>query len=363
MDEAEDIVGISFFFTFGVILAALAAGTHIGYAATAASTASAAAAMYFLYSRSCGKRILWLLGFSLIGISCFCTQFTVCFGVRDSDGSLLPGVLDGFCSFIDSLPFAGENTAPLLKALLSGRRTALDSATVGAFRSSGASHILALSGLHLGIIYGILTKLLAFAGKSRAVSVLKAATVVAACGIYAAVAGFGPSLTRAFLFITLNELSKLSGERSHSPAGIYCTALTIQLIFDPMAVRTIGFQLSYLAMAGIFLIYLTLEKWYPSYGSRTADKLSPARRIWNSMALSISCQLTTAPLVWLRFHSFPKYFLLTNLMALPLTEALVLSGILTLLLSAAGICPDLTIRLTDALADALVGCLETISSM
>ena len=80
-------------------------------------------------------------------------------------------------------------------------------------------------------------------------------------------------------------------------------------------------------------------------------------------ALSISCQVFTAPLAWLRFHSFPTYFLLTNLLALPLTGALMGTSLLTLGLEAIGLCPPLLLTATDFLARLLLWILTVISSM
>jgi competence protein ComEC len=139
---------------------------------------------------------------------------------------------------------------------------------------------------------------------------------------------------------------------------VLCLALLVQLVLDPSAIRSLGFQLSYLAMSGILLLYPILERWYPA-----SAPWDPFRRIWKGAALSISCQVFTAPLVWLRFHTFPRHFLLTNLLALPLTTALVGCAVLTLGLSAAGICPELLIKATDALCTLLQRTLEIIADM
>ena len=79
--------------------------------------------------------------------------------------------------------------------------------------------------------------------------------------------------------------------------------------------------------------------------------------------MSLSCQAFTAPLVWLEFHTFPKYFLLTNLLAMPLTTGVIWCAVLTLTLEAAGICPQALIALTDKAAELLLHTLETISGM
>ena len=80
-------------------------------------------------------------------------------------------------------------------------------------------------------------------------------------------------------------------------------------------------------------------------------------------ALSISCQIFTAPLVWFRFRTFPAYFLLTNLLAMPLTTLLMGSAVTTILLQGLGLCPGFLLQLTDALCSALVWILRIIASM
>ena len=111
-------------------------------------------------------------------------------------------------------------------------------------------------------------------------------------------------------------------------------------------------------MAGIFLLYPVLDGWYPR-----SSRFDPVRKIWEAAALSISCQVFTGPLAWLRFHTFPTYFLLTNLLALPLTTLLVGSAVATLILRGIGCCPGFLIQATDVLCRALVWILQVISSM
>ena len=87
------------------------------------------------------------------------------------------------------------------------------------------------------------------------------------------------------------------------------------------------------------------------------------RKVWNAAALTISCQVFTAPLAWIRFHTFPKYFLLTNLLSLPLSGAVMLTSVLTLALTATGACPYWLVRADDVLIEVLVFVLKTISSL
>ena len=266
-----------------------------------------------------------------------------------------PGILS-------SIPFPHSRTNALLRALLTGKRDLLDKHTVAAFRRAGASHILALSGLHLGIIYLIISRLLFFLGKSRRAFILRSAIIVGLCGTYTLATGAGPSIVRAFIFITLAEIARNCPGRRRSGVNIWCTALLIQLCLKPSVISSIGFQLSYLAMLGTFTIFPVLRDWYPSAGP-SKDRWNPIRRIWEMMALSLSCQLFTAPLVWLRFHTFPKYFLLANLISLPLTEALMVGGLVCIGLESLKISPRFLTRAVDWISELLCSSLETIASI
>ncbi|MBO7574219.1 MAG: ComEC/Rec2 family competence protein, partial [Bacteroidales bacterium] len=244
----------------------------------------------------------------------------------------------------------------LLQALLTGRRDGLDPATVATFRAAGASHILALSGLHLGMLYGILHLLLRWLGRSRPATLLRSLLQVGFAAGYVVMTGASPSLVRAFLFILLNELARLLPGRRRNPLNLFCTALTLQLAVSPGVITSLGFQLSYLAMLGIVLVFPRLDAWYPR-----GPRLDPLRRIWSGVALTLSCQLFTAPLVWLRFRQFPKYFLLTNLGAMPLTEAFICCSLAVL--AAGRHCPEGIKNLADSVGQILLHFLETVASI
>ena len=260
-------------------------------------------------------------------------------------------------AFIDGIPFPSEGTAPLLKALLTGDRSGLSQDTVRVFRESGGAHLLALSGLHIGILYLLLTRLLWPLGNSPRARRIRYTLIVLAAGLFTLMTGASPSIVRAFLFIFLNETARIAC-RPRNPLRILSTALLIQLVLTPSAITSTGFQLSYLAMAGIFLLFPILDGWYPK-----GPRFDPVRKVWEAAALSISCQVFTGPLSWFRFHTFPHYFLLTNLFALPLTTLLMGSAVTTLALQGIHCCPGFLVHVTDWLCQALVRILQVISSM
>ena len=359
MAEAKSIEAISLTFTVGALVGAAVSGGQSWVVASALGLA----VMPVLLQR---KLLEWpervsvsvlLAAFLLLG---FCSAGLASLPYATTSPLSAPWILEAgerLKAYIADIPFPSEGTAPLLTALLTGDRSGLAPETVSAFRESGASHILALSGLHLGIIYVLFDRLTRVAGQTPLARYLRFGAIVLSAGFFTLMTGASPSLVRAFLFILINEILRLTG-RPRKASRVLCLALLVQLVLDPSAIRSVGFQLSYLAMAGIFLLYPLLEAWYPP-----SPAWDPFRRIWKAAALSISCQLFTSPLAWWRFHSFPRYFLLTNLLALPLTTALMTSAVLTVALWAVGLCPPVLINATDALCNWLQRALEIIATM
>lgn len=263
---------------------------------------------------------------------------------------------------IDAIPYPSETTGPLVKALLTGDKSDLPKEITGIFRDSGASHILALSGLHLGVLYLLLTRLTSPLGNSPKARKSRYSLIIVAALFYSIMTGATPSIIRAFLFITINETARLLG-RKREPVRVLLAALTVQLALKPDVISSVGFQLSYMAMAGIFLLYPTLERIYPAPSGSRLSRFNPFRKIWNAAMLSISCQIFTGPIAWHYFHTFPKYFILTNLIALPLTSAIITLSVATIALSFLGICPEPLVILNDHAMQALVICLEIISGL
>lgn len=398
MTETADIKPLALAFTFGAASGLLLSRISVHAAYISSATSLLVALTLTVLTSADRRQAEILLLFLTAGVFCAATSTLTSLGAV-AGKPLFAGLAADFRSMISSIPFPHEGTAPLVNALLTGDRSSLDGSVMNSFRDSGASHILALSGLHLGIIYGILLKVSSIFGKHPTVKTVRSLIIILLCGIYTLATGASPSLVRAFLFILVNETARLT-HRSNNPLRVYCAALFIQTAIDPQVISSTGFQLSYLAMAGIFLLYPALKKWYPQEeaagdmliekdtGLTESDGLegvmidkgccrasrcwtswmktivsAAPRKIWDAAALTISCQVFTGPLAWWKFGTFPKYFLLTNLLSLPLTSAVMLLSVSTSVLFAIGICPDFLISLTDSSASLLLFIMKVISSM
>lgn len=315
--------------------------------------------------RLSGRRIFFAGIFIVTGIFCS-LNYHIVSGIPEYEsgfiGSAAANAVGTLQNVIDNIPYPSETSGPLVKALLTGDKSDLTKEITGIFRDSGASHILALSGLHLGVLYILLARLTAPLGNSPWIRRLRYSLIIVAALFYSIMTGATPSIIRAFLFITINETARLLG-RKREPVRVLLAALTVQLALKPDVISSVGFQLSYMAMAGIFLLYPTLERIYPAPSGSRLSRFNPFRKIWNAAMLSISCQIFTGPIAWHYFHTFPKYFILTNLVALPLTSAIMTLSVATIALSFFGICPEPLVILNDHAMQALVFCLEIISGL
>jgi competence protein ComEC len=263
---------------------------------------------------------------------------------------------------VDAIPFENERTGLIIKALLTGEKSGIPNDVTQAFRNSGASHILALSGLHLGIIYAIVRFITRLAGNSRKAKYLRSAVIIFICGFYTLATGAGPSIVRAFIFITIGECARLSG-RSATLKRILMISLLIHLSITPSAIKEVSFQLSYAAIAGIAYIFPWLQGFWPGDRHEDAVLTRCARWIWDSAAMSISCQITTGPLAYIYFGTFPTQFILTNMIVLPLTGIIIPMALITLAACSLGWNIDLLIKGTEWMVTLLCGSLDLLSTM
>ena len=206
-----------------------------------------------------------------------------------------------------------EDALGVAKALLLGDKQLLSSEVRGHFSNAGAMHVLAVSGLHVGIVLYLLMFVLGrfprFISKRSA-----ALTAVIIIWMYAGVTGFSPSVIRASFMFSMLVFAQLSGKNYNAMNVLFFTAFVL-LVLDPMLIYDIGFQLSYLAMVGIFLLYPFVRNWF-YFKNKWISKL------WEGTAVGIAAQALTVPLTLYYFHQFPNYFMLTNIGMMALSGVL-----------------------------------------
>lgn len=212
----------------------------------------------------------------------------------------------------------------ILIALVSGEKSYLEDKTKEIYKSSGAVHLMAVSGLHMGFVYFFVLNMVAFLGKRGIMRYLKMAIVILSLWLYCAFSGFSPSAVRASLMISILTISDFLTGRYISLNALCASALIITLI-RPHSLYDIGFQLSYVALLSIIIIN-------PYFNQKKISKNKLIQYCWNIITISVSCQIGTSFITMRSFGYLPVYFMISNIILMPLT-ALVLYcfGAITLL--------------------------------
>lgn len=237
----------------------------------------------------------------------------------------------------------------LVASLLLGYREDLNEQQKHEFTQSGAMHILAVSGLHVGIIYGILVFFIKpFFRKRPGLSLF---ITVPCIWSYALLTGLTPSVSRASLMLSLYIMSRII-KRKSSLINILFFSAFLMILFNPLIIFRVSFQLSFMAVAGIGIVF------YELYARlKTSNWL--INKIMGLMCLSFSAQLFTFPLSLYYFHQFPLYFLITNICVIPLAALILYSGWMFFLFS---FFQPLSLFFAGIL-DTLVGTLQRLTSM
>ncbi len=207
----------------------------------------------------------------------------------------------------------------LAEALLIGYKDDLDQALVQSYTNTGVVHIIAISGMHIGLIYGLLMLLCKPLRRKKKFRLLTGLIVITGIWLFSIMAGGGPSVLRsALMFTCIVEASMLNRK-----TNIYNTlsiSAFILLCIDPFWLWDVGFQLSYSAVLSIIIFFRPIYNWF-YFKNRILDF------IWKMNAVSLAAQVLTVPLSIYHFHQFPPWFLLTNFLAIPLSSVIILGEI------------------------------------
>ncbi|GAA0716741.1 ComEC/Rec2 family competence protein [Aquimarina litoralis] len=226
---------------------------------------------------------------------------------------------------LSNYTFTGKQLA-IINALILGQKQDIDIDTFKDYQNAGATHILAVSGLHIGILLILLNFLLKpldyIFKRSRE---LKIVLTIIALWSFAIIAGLSPSILRAatmFSFITI-------GTYFRSKTSIYnalIISIFILVILDPLLIFSVGFQLSYVAVFSIIWMQPHLVKIYkPRF---YIDKI-----LWETLTVTITAQIGLLPLLLFYFHQFPLLFIISNLIIIPILGIVLGLGILVILLA------------------------------
>jgi len=213
----------------------------------------------------------------------------------------------------------------LVTALLLGMSDNLDVDTLKNFSAAGAMHVLCVSGLHVGIFFLILGFVFSFLNRYKNGRYVKAVLIIMGIWFYALITGFAPSVLRASAMFSII----LIGNTFKKKTSIYNTLVfsaLILIVLNPGIISKAGFWLSYLAVIGI--VYL-----YPKFYSLFNVKNYVLEKTWSLLCVSMAAQIATAPLAVYYFNQFPNYFLLSNIIVVPLATIIVYLGVSLIALS------------------------------
>ncbi len=214
---------------------------------------------------------------------------------------------------------------PITSALVLGYKDELSNHTKHSFSSTGAMHVLAVSGLHVGIIYFILKSIISFFTYYLRKKFFQHFLILLGIWIYALITGMSPSVLRACTMLSFIILAEVFN-RNTNVYNVLSASAILLLIINPYLIMQVGFQLSYLAVIGILYLQPKIEKlWNP--------KIWVNQKIWTITSVSIAAQIATFPLGLLYFHQFPNYFLLSNLIVIPSAFFVLILGILVIAFS------------------------------
>jgi competence protein ComEC len=219
----------------------------------------------------------------------------------------------------------GEQEKAIALALVIGVTDGIDNELESAYSASGAMHVLAVSGLHIGILYAIILFFLKPLHRTQRGQWLVAVISLLLLWGYSFVTGLSPSVLRAVTMFSFIAVAKPLNIRSNIFNTLAGSAI-ILLLFDPYLIMSVGFQLSYLAVLGIIWIQRPL---YLLWESKTWIM----DQVWQITCVSIAAQLTTFSLGLLYFHQFPTYFLFSNLFVIPISFGVLVVGIVLLVVS------------------------------
>jgi len=243
--------------------------------------------------------------------------------------------------------FESREALGVAKALILGNKSDIDYTTYRIFADAGAMHILAVSGLHVGIVAGLLSVLFAWLPFLRRYKLLKAGFIIMALVIYAALTGFSPSVCRAVLMFSLFILG-YNFKRDVDIYNIIAASAFILLIINPLWLFSVGFQLSYMAVLGI--VY-----WYRKIRPLVKLNNRVFQWLWDVTVVSITAQIGTFPLSLYYFEQFPVLGIVANPVAIVCALLVVSLGLLLIILSPFGF-----INLLDFVLGALAGLIEWV---
>lgn len=214
----------------------------------------------------------------------------------------------------------GEENYAIVAAMTLGDKTALTPEIRESFNITGAGHVLAISGLHLGILY----MMVSFLVRGLRLRIVTQVLTILLIWAFAFLVGMSPSVVRSATMLTIYGLLSL-GYRQKMSINVLAFTTIVLLVLKPQSLFDIGFQMSFLAVLAILLFYPLFNS---VFSERWLMEHRLVRWLWGMTALSLSAQIGVAPLIAFYFHRFSTYFLLSNFVVIPCAYLILVGAIL-----------------------------------
>jgi competence protein ComEC len=213
----------------------------------------------------------------------------------------------------------GNKEAGLAEAMLIGYKDDLDKRLVQSYSDTGAVHIIAISGLHLGLIYWLLMLLCKPLAKYKTGRIIQPILIIAGLWTFSFIAGGSPSVLRSAVMFTCLVLGNFMNRKASVYNSLAASAFLL-LCYNPFWLWDAGFQLSYAAVLSLAIFYKPVYDllFFPN---KIADI------IWKSVCVTLAAQILTVPVSIYHFHQFPNLFLFANLLAVPLSSLIIFGEI------------------------------------
>jgi len=234
----------------------------------------------------------------------------------------------------------GAAELAIIQALLLGQRDDISEATYNNYKNAGAVHILAVSGLHIGILLLLLQFLLQPLEALPKGKTIKLVVIVLLLWGFALLAGFSASIVRAVTMFSFVAYALYLNRPSNTFNILALSMFFMLLVINPKLLFQVGFQMSYAAVFAIVWIYPLLQKlWFPKNGI--------LRKLWQLLSVSIAAQLGVLPISLFYFHQFPGLFFVSNIILVPALGAILGMGILVIILALCNALPQFIVAFYD----------------
>ena len=220
----------------------------------------------------------------------------------------------------------GKDELSIIQALILGQRDDISEETYSNYKDAGAVHILAVSGLHIGILLLLLQFLLRPIEYLPKGKTIKLIIIVILLWCFALLAGFSASIVRAVTMFSFVAYALYLNRPSNTFNILALSMFTMLLVINPMLLFQVGFQMSYAAVFAIVWIYPMVQRlWFP--------KNLIIKKIWQLLSVSVAAQLGVLPISLFYFHQFPALFFVSNLLIVPALGFILGMGIFTIILA------------------------------